>query len=169
MSIDLLYESINNSKERTQPNTKLIEMPFFIEIWWKHYWYVIHSVAIIYPEYPNEQMKKKYYDFFYNLPLFLPNDKLKYEFADMLEHLPITPYLISRNKLIEWTHLIHNRMNVKMGKKQISFQQFISEFMQYNKPLPIKRQNFIRENNGWISFAIICFLIGYIVYEKKRI
>ena len=38
------------------------------KIWGPHYWFVLHTIALTYPLTPNDTTKKKYYDFFHNLP-----------------------------------------------------------------------------------------------------
>jgi len=139
---------------------------FYPEVWGRHYWYVIHSIAMTYPDYPNDVMKKKYYDFFYNLPIFLPNSEIGNYFATLLEHYPLTPYLDNRNSLLQWTHYIHNKINIKLSKPTISFRQFMDEFAKYNRPLPIQKASFMKSNNQLVSFMVVCFLVGFIVYNK---
>ena len=38
-------------------------------IWGPHYWFFLHTLALTYPETPNDVIKKKYYDFYQNLPI----------------------------------------------------------------------------------------------------
>ena len=40
------------------------------KVWGPHYWFVLYSIAITYPNTPNNVTKKKYYEFIQNLPLF---------------------------------------------------------------------------------------------------
>ena len=51
-------------------------MKYNPEIWGPHYWFFIMSMATNYPIKANEVTKKKYYDFFSNLPLFIPHDEI---------------------------------------------------------------------------------------------
>ena len=32
------------------------------KIWGPHYWFVLHTISLTYPDIPNETTKKKYYD-----------------------------------------------------------------------------------------------------------
>ena len=43
------------------------------KVWGPHYWFVLHTISLTYPDIPNETTKKKYYDFIQNLPLFVPD------------------------------------------------------------------------------------------------
>ena len=53
-------------------------------IWGPHYWFVLHTIALTYPLHPNDTIKKKYYDFIQNLPLFLPNKNIGKNFSETL-------------------------------------------------------------------------------------
>ena len=54
-------------------------------IWGPPYWFVLHSIALTYPANPNEVIRKKYYNFIQNLPLFLPVHQIGNTFAEILE------------------------------------------------------------------------------------
>ena len=64
-------------------------------VWGPHYWFVLQTIAMSYPKYPNDICKKKYYNFIQNLPVFIPNKKIGNAFAKMLNEFPISPYLSS--------------------------------------------------------------------------
>ena len=42
------------------------------EIWGPKYWFVLMTISLNYPLYPNEISKKKYYDLIQNIPLLIP-------------------------------------------------------------------------------------------------
>ena len=42
------------------------------EIWGPHFWFFINTLALNYPNNPNDVTIKKYYEFIQNLPLFIP-------------------------------------------------------------------------------------------------
>ena len=89
-------------------------------VWGPHYWFVLHSTAYNYPEYPNAITKRKYYDFIQNIPLFLPNQEFGENFSILLDKYPVSPYLDNRESFIRWVHFIHNKINVILGKREIS-------------------------------------------------
>ena len=62
-------------------------------VWGPHYWFVLFSMAVTYPERPNDVTIKKYYDFIQNLPLFLPNHQMGNAFSELLDKYPVSPYL----------------------------------------------------------------------------
>ena len=72
------------------------------KIWGPHYWFFLHTVATTYPNTPNEVVRKKYYDFIQNLPLFLPIPEIGNEFSRLIDLYPVTPYLDSRQSFMKW-------------------------------------------------------------------
>jgi hypothetical protein len=93
---------------------------FDATIWGKHYWFFLHTVAQTYPVYPNDVTKRKYHDLIMNFPLFIPDEKMGNRFSELLDKYPVTPYLSNRESFIYWMIFIHNRVNVLLGKPEIS-------------------------------------------------
>ena len=89
------------------------------EAWGPQYWYFLHTIAEIYPARPSATMKKKYYNFYVDLPLFIPDQKMGNDFAKMLDRYPVAPYLSSRKSLVKWTNYIHNQINRKLEKEEV--------------------------------------------------
>ena len=75
------------------------------KIWGPYYWFVLHTISLTYPLNPNETIKKKYYDFIHNLPLFIPISTFGNRFSEILDNYPVTPYLDSRESFTKWMHL----------------------------------------------------------------
>ena len=80
----------------------------------------LHTIAESYPLHPNDVTKKKYYDLIQNLPLFIPNDEIGNFFSQLLDKYPVSPYLVNRDSFVKWMHFIHNKINVRIGKPEIS-------------------------------------------------
>ena len=79
------------------------------DVWGPHYWFVLQTIAMNYPESPNDTSKKKYYNFIQNFPLFIPNKRMGNEFENLLNKFPVSPYLSSRESFMKWVHYIHNK------------------------------------------------------------
>ena len=60
-------------------------------VWGPHYWFFMMSVALSYPDFPNDATKRKYYDFFMNLPIFIPDPEMGNQFSKMLDKYPLIP------------------------------------------------------------------------------
>ena len=103
-------------------------MKYIAKVWGPHYWFVLHTIALRYPKNPNDVTKKKYYDFISNLPLFIPDTKMGDEFAELLDKYPVTPYLDNNNTFSKWIHFIHNRINEKLKKPTVKYNDFLEGY-----------------------------------------
>jgi hypothetical protein len=128
------------------------------EVWGPHYWFVLHTIAITYPEHPNDVVKKKYYDFLHNMPLFLPVKEIGNGFSKMLDKYPVTPYLDSQASFVKWVHFIHNKYNIALDKPELSMDEAISAYYELYKPKAVKEEE-ERKRREKIAFVIIAIVI----------
>ena len=138
------------------------------KIWGPHYWFFIHTVAMTYPIRPNAVTKKKYYEFIQNLPLFIPVESLSGEFSKLIDKYPVTPYLDNRESLIRWTHFVHNKINQKLEKPQISLSEFYIKYYEEYKPQNVKMVEYYKMREKAIYCGIIVTIAGgiYYLYDK---
>ena len=136
-------------------------------VWGPHYWFVLFSIAVSYPTNPNDVIKKKYYDFFHNLPLFIPHIEIGDDFSKILDKYPVTPYLDSRDSLMKWIHFIHNRINLKLGKNEIKLSEAVQEYYKHYLPRDIKKEKERKRNEKILYITIIFLLTSLSVYAYK--
>jgi hypothetical protein len=138
------------------------------KIWGPHYWFFLHTLSMTYPHHPNAITKKKYYEFINNLPLFIPVEDVSKEFEQLINRYPITPYLDNRDSFIRWTHFIHNKINEKLEKPQISLNDFYIQYYNEYKSHNEKIVEFIKLRSKLIYGAIIILILGtiYYLYDK---
>jgi len=129
------------------------------EVWGPPYWFVLHTIALTYPERPNDVTKKKYYDFIHNLPLFLPVKEIGNGFSKMLDKYPVTPYLDSQASFVKWMHFIHNKYNVALEKPELSMDEAIIQYYELYKPKAVKEEE-ERKRREKIAFAIIISVVS---------
>ena len=135
-------------------------------IWGPHYWFTFHTIAMTYPLNPNDITKKKYYDFFSNVPLFIPNHSIGSHFIKLLDKYPIEPYLNNRDSLMKWVHFIHNQINKKLNKPEISFSKSLELYNDnYKDKETIKKENIVKKKHYYqIGFLVALFFL--ILYYK---
>ena len=97
-------------------------------VWGPQYWFVIHTIARTYPEHPTEAIKRKYYDFIQNLPIFIPDPKIGEKFEALLLSHPVSPYLDKRESFLRWVHYIHNKINLTLDKPSITFHESMGDY-----------------------------------------
>lgn len=100
------------------------------QVWGPHFWFFLHTVALTYPDMPTETYKKKYYDFFYMLPLFLPDPAIAKRWGEWTDQYPVQPYLGSRDSLIRWVNYMHNRANRELGKDTIPLEESLRRYFE---------------------------------------
>lgn len=148
-------------------------MSFFImnfnsTIWGPHYWFTLFTISMTYPMKPTNICKKKYYDFFTNLPLFLPDDKSSKLFAGLLDKYPVTPYLDSRDSLMRWLHFIHNRVNDYLGKPTLKYSDALERYNNMYIINPVKKSFWSQDKINFIIFIVIFFFIILLTYMKSE-
>jgi hypothetical protein len=138
------------------------------KIWGPHYWFFLHTVAITYPHHPNAVTKKKYYEFVQNLPLFIPVEQISKEMEKMIDLYPITPYLDNRDSFVRWMHFIHNKINEKLEKPQITLNDFFVQYYNEYKSQNEKLAEFYKVRQKLIYGGILVSILGaiYYLYDK---
>jgi hypothetical protein len=139
------------------------------DIWGPHFWFVLHTMAMTYPHHPNDVTKKKYYDFVQNLPLFLPVESIGNNFSKLLDQYPVTAYLDDRDSFIRWMHFIHNKINQKLEKPQITLNEFYVKYYEEYKNNDTKLLGFfykLREKFIYIAILLTIIYLIYYLYDK---
>ena len=137
------------------------------KIWGPHYWFVLYTIAIAYPNTPNDVTKKKYYDFIQNLPLFIPDSEIGNNFSIFLDKYPVSPYLDSRESFIKWVHFIHNKINIYLGKKELSYYDAMNTYYYHYEEKRIKIKDEKKNKHKYIFSSIIASLIIIIIIMYK--
>lgn len=136
-------------------------------IWGPHYWFFLHTATMTYPLKANDVVKKKYYDFIQNLPLFIPNETISKSFQDILDTYPVSPYLDTRDSLTRWMHFIHNKMNKRLGKREISITKFYEDYYENYKTTNVKIVEYAKTKRQILYALLICsILVG--IYTMNR-
>ena len=137
-------------------------------VWGPFYWFVLHTIALTYPTNPNETIKKKYYDFIQNLPLFLPIPAIGNKFSDLLDKYPVVPYLDSQPSLVKWMHFIHNKINVSINLPEITMEEAMVNYYEHYKPKAVKdkEQRKMREKYVFVGMTVV--IIGLTVFLYKK-
>ena len=137
-------------------------------IWLPKLKFTLQTMAILYPEKPNDVSIKKYYDFIQNLPIFIPMDPFGKNFIDMLDKYPVTPYLSSRLSFMKWIHFIFNKINEQLEKPQEDFYDSLEKYYEEYKPKEIQNKEIAKTRKKYIDFALSILIIGGIIYLYKK-
>ena len=138
------------------------------KVWGPHYWFFLHTITMSYPLRPNSITKKKYYEFIQNIPMFIPVETIATHFSKLLDEYPVTPYLDTRDSFIRWMHFIHNKINQRLEKPQISLNQFYVNYYEAYKPNDLKMREYYKMWSRIIYFVIIVLFISLIFYLHNK-
>lgn len=130
-------------------------MVFLPTTWGPHYWFFIMTLALAYPDNVNAVVKRKYYDFITNLPVFIPNPEIANRFSNLLDRYPVSPYLDNRESFVKWVHFIHNKVNHELGKEEISYAAAIESYFAEYRPKPI----YLSERIKWKKYTLVAIFI----------
>jgi hypothetical protein len=133
------------------------------DIWGPHYWFVLYTIAISYPINPNDVTKKKYYDFIQNLPLFIPIPDIGNNFSQFIDKYPVTPYLDSRESFTKWIHFIHNKINIYLGKPELSYYESMNKYYENYKLKTLKKEEENKKKFKYIYASLIIILLIIII------
>ncbi len=135
-------------------------------VWGPHYWMFLHTVAAHYPKHPNAIVKKIHYRLFHNFYEFIPHRQIAANFSALLNEYPITPYLDSRDKLVEWVNFIHNKINEFTGKPKVDLATHKENMRELYTSKSKKWKRYTKNNFLVVSFVFIVMLAA-VVYMYK--
>lgn len=136
-----------------------LERIFHIDVWGPNYWFFLMTMALSYPDHVNPVIKRKYYDFILNLPVFIPNHDIGNNFSKLLDKYPVSPYLDSRDSFVRWVVFIHNKINEQLGKPIITREEAIRRYFKQMAPIQIHKY----EENEWKKYLIYTVLVTSLI------
>lgn len=141
---------------------------FDLSVWVPYYNFFLQSVAFSYPREPNNVLRRKYYDFYSNFSLFIPDPKAFTTLNKILDANPVMPYLDSQLLLLKWTHKITNELNALIGVDAVDFHAFMEAYYNMYKPREIVDREKIKRRER-IVFALVMGLgilsIGTLIHR----
>lgn len=138
------------------------------KIWGPHFWFTLQTIAIQYPNKPNDVIKKKYYRFLTDLQDFLPNTKIKSQYVDYLREYPVSPYLDSRLSLLKWINFIHNKYNVALGKEPIELYKGLEKYYEEYKTEEYQKFKIKKLREKYMLGGLVILLVGLGIYLYKQ-
>jgi Erv1 / Alr family len=114
------------------------------DIWGPKFWFFLHTIAHNYPPRPNAITKRKYYELMHSMPIFLPDVAIGNIFGDMLINYPLSPYLDSRDSFVRWMWFVHNKVNERVGKRHLSFEEGLDAYRAMYEPDPVHVSRVLR-------------------------
>ena len=111
-----------------------VEIPEYVEIWGPCCWKLLHSIAWTCPENPTDEEKHNYIIFFISLSKVLPCLHCRKHFQEWIRENDINSD--SRDNLAKWVWKLHNHINKKNNKPEISFEDAFDKYHKLSRVTP---------------------------------
>jgi hypothetical protein len=93
------------------------------DAWGKPFWNVMHSITFSYPDKPSDDDKDRIRIFFKIVPYFLPCSVCGMHFVKEMAAKPLSDeVLASMDTLSRWLVDLHNSVNVRLKKTEVSYE-----------------------------------------------
>ncbi len=134
-------------------------------IWGSHLWYSIHFIALGYPKNPSNADKTNYKNFYENLVNVIPCADCAEHLKENLKSIPIDNFLNTREKLFEWTVLLHNQVNKLLNRREWSIQE---AHALYTDPYFNIKSNNKCLNNSYFFISVLLFIVIMALLFKDK-
>ena len=139
-------------------------------VWGPRLWFVIHTIALNYPDNPSYDQKRIHEDFFNSLVFLIPCDKCRIHYRQHINNNPVVNHLKNSDTLFRYTIDLHNEVNKSLGKKIYSYEEVAKIYRNhYNKPYSVKNIKNKIFNVRNLIILIVLIVIGVLikVYRNK--
>lgn len=111
-------------KTRTVSKKKNNNLGMRTKSWGPPAWFFLDVVTFGYPIKPTDAQKKQYKQFFTSLKNILPCGLCRESYSKFIKELPLTEKVLkTRKNLTTWFFKIHNKVNKKLGCKEMNLKQ----------------------------------------------
>ena len=59
-------------------------------------------------------------------------------FSELLDKYPVSPYLDKRESFIKWVHFLHNQINLRLNRDEVSLQDAVNAYYSNYKPKEVR-------------------------------
>lgn len=108
-------------------------MQFPPQVWGPFFWHTIHIVALGYPKEPSYADKRAGKEFFESLQFLIPCGICREHYREHLTQNPVSTFLDSKQDIFKWTVMIHNKVNIMLGKPEWTEYEIIEYYKRLGK------------------------------------
>lgn len=138
------------------------------KIWLPHFFFVLETIAIMYPTYPNKVTMKKYYNFIQNIPVFIPMNPLGEYYTSLLDKYPVQPYLGSRTSFMKWVFFIKKKIYKTLKIEVYDFYENLEIYYNHYKPKELIDRELYRTRKKYLQAGFVGALIFGIYYFYNK-
>lgn len=114
----------------------------------------MHIVTMAYPDSPTYAEKRAAKEFFQSMTYLLPCPVCREHFTEVLQGLPVTSWLDNRTSLVDWLWQVHNRVNQRLGKREITQAEFFNRYKEMvDRGLPVPPAADVQDTGAQEAYA----------------
>lgn len=91
--------------------------------WGPHLWYYLHSCSFNYPDHPSDEKKNNMKNWLRSLYATMPCPSCSQHYKSYMDEADLDKICSSRDNLFKFIVDLHNKVNARTGKKEISYDQ----------------------------------------------
>ena len=95
--------------------------------------------------------------------MFLPNHQMGNAFSELLDKYPVSPYLDKRESFIKWVHFLHNQINLRLNRDEVSLQDAVNAYYSNYKPKEVRLREEIKYRRKLI-YALVALTAATTMY-----
>lgn len=139
-------------------------------VWGPHAWIFLYSIALSYPECPNNIEKKNIKKFMANVGNVLPCHNCRDNFKrHTIKHTLTNKCITSRKNLVLWLLKINNEVNNETGKKQVSYDEVMKKYSDLYKIKKKKKSNNTTLILLGLLIVVIVITIAIQIIKKRNL
>lgn len=131
------------------------------DMWGSKFWFVMHTVAFYYPQSPSVDDMRSAQHFFESLKQLLPCKSCRNHYKQLLNSYPLDEIVQDRMALIRWVHFVHNKVNARLGKSLLSWDDHFASFQYVNRPSVFSQQQ------QWNVFLILALAGAAFIFYRN--
>ena len=141
-------------------------MKLLYKVWSPHLWFSLITLSMKYPKHPTDVIKKQYYTYIHNLPLFYPYDNFDHIFTKLLQKYPLSPYLDTNLDFLKWINFIQNKTDELYELDTKTLNETIVDYYNHYESIDIKKRYVSLKK--YITVSIIFVLIIVYIATKYK-
>lgn len=136
------------------------------KVWGPNLWFIIHTIALNFPDNPSYEQKRIHEDFFNNLVFLIPCDKCRVHYRQHINNNPVVNHLNNSDSLFRYTIDLHNEVNKTLNKRVFSYDEVVKKYRIDYGDERASNKYFNKKTLLFTLIIIVCSGLGYLLYKK---